>query len=162
MRRCILDVVQHDLTIEKPCTARVGLDNVKGFLQGGFDAWKNANKKTDLIIDVEADELKMDLQFDEDKTAVIDVRKPSEFEGGHIDVAQNFSLADLEKNLGELPEHKNMYVHCAGGYRSVIAASMMKKAGYHNLRNVIGGWGTITKVPEMPIVLPVPKEAQLN
>ena len=142
--------------------ARVGLDNVKGFLDGGFDAWKNANKKTDLIIDVEADELKMDLQFDEDKTAVIDVRKPSEFEGGHIDVAQNFSLADLEKNLSELPEHKNMYVHCAGGYRSVIAASIMKKHGFHNLRNVLGGWGAISKLPDMPLVKPIPREAELN
>ncbi len=141
---------------------RVGLDKVIGYLQGGFEAWKSANKKFDLVINVEADELKMDLQYDEDKMAVIDVRKPSEFEGGHIDIAQNFSLANLENEMTDLPDNKNMYVHCAGGYRSVIAISLMKKEGYHNVRNIVGGWGTITKVPEMPIVLPVPKEASLN
>ena len=142
--------------------SRVGLDKVIGYLQGGFEAWKNANKKFDLVINVEADELKMDLQYDEDKMAVIDVRKPSEFENGHIDIAQNFSLAELSEEMTDLPENKNLYVHCAGGYRSVIAISLMKKEGYHNVRNIVGGWSEIMKVPEMPIVLPVPKETQLN
>ncbi len=142
--------------------SRVGLDNVKGFLQGGFESWKNAGKKIDMIINIEADELKIDLQFDENKMAVIDVRKPSEFEDGHIDVAENFSLADLEKNIGAIPENKNLYVHCAGGYRSVIAASILKKHGVHQLRNVLGGYGVIAKIPDMPITLPSDKKVQLN
>jgi rhodanese-related sulfurtransferase len=142
--------------------ARVGLDNIKGYLKGGFEAWKNAGKTCDLIINVEADELRIDMQYDADKMAIIDVRKPTEFEAGHIDVAENFSLADLEKEIEDLPEHKNLYVHCAGGYRSVIAASIMKQHGIHQLRNVIGGWGAITKINDMPIELPQPKNAELN
>ncbi|MEY2828843.1 MAG: hypothetical protein RIQ33_701 [Bacteroidota bacterium] len=142
--------------------ARVGLDNIKGYLKGGFDAWKNSGKTCDLIINVEADELRIDMQYDADKMAIIDVRKPTEYEAGHIDVAENFSLADLEKEIEDLPEHKNLYVHCAGGYRSVIAASIMKQHGFHQLRNVIGGWGAITKIDDMPIELPQPKNAELN
>jgi rhodanese-related sulfurtransferase len=141
---------------------RVGLDNIKGYLQGGFEVWKSADKKIDIIINIEADELKMDLQFDADKLAVIDVRKPSEFEAGHIDIADNFSLANLTNEIEELPENKNLYVHCAGGYRSVIAASILKQKGIHNLRNVIGGWGSITKIADMPIALPEPKNIELN
>jgi glyoxylase-like metal-dependent hydrolase (beta-lactamase superfamily II)/rhodanese-related sulfurtransferase len=141
---------------------RVGLDNIKGYLQGGFEAWKSADKKIDIIINIEADELKMDLQFDADKLAVIDVRKPSEFEAGHIDIADNFSLANLTNEIEELPEYKNLYVHCAGGYRSVIAASILKQKGIHNLRNVIGGWGSITKIADMPIAVPEPKNIELN
>ncbi|MEY4876920.1 MAG: hypothetical protein RL708_2069 [Bacteroidota bacterium] len=142
--------------------SRVGLDKVQGYLKGGFEAWKNAGKTCDIIISVDADELRIDMQYDADKIAIIDVRKPTEFEAAHIDVAENFSLADLEKEIEELPENKNLYVHCAGGYRSVIAASIMKQHGIHQLRNVNGGWGSISKIEDMPIALPQPNDIGLN
>ncbi len=140
--------------------ARVGFDHIIGYLSGGFEAWKTAGMKIDMIINVDADELRMDMQFDE-KLSIIDVRKPSEFANGHIDVALNFSLADLESTIADLPNQDNLYVHCAGGYRSVIAASIMKKYGIHTVRNVLGGWAKITEVTDMPLALPS-KSAALN
>jgi len=139
---------------------RVGFEKVVGYLEGGFDAWKAAGKKLDMIINVEPEELRMDMQFDENME-IIDVRKPSEFDNGHIDVALNFSLAELENRLPELPAGNNLYVHCAGGYRSVIGASIMKKYGLHTVRNVLGGWAKITEVSDMPLALPS-KAATLN
>ncbi|HXS58844.1 MAG TPA: rhodanese-like domain-containing protein [Hanamia sp.] len=124
--------------------ARVGFDNVEGYLKGGFDAWKNAGEKIDLVIDVEADELAMDLPFD-DKLLVVDVRKPNEFIEGHVKDSLNIPLSEMTDvaQIAHLEEDQNIYVHCAGGYRSVIAASLLKQQGYHNLRNVLGGWGKI-------------------
>jgi rhodanese-related sulfurtransferase len=139
---------------------RVGFEKVVGYLEGGFEAWKLAGKKIDMIINVEPEELRMDMQFDENME-IIDVRKPSEFDNGHIDVALNFSLAELENRLPELPAGNNLYVHCAGGYRSVIGASIMKKYGLHTVRNVLGGWAKITEVSDMPLALPS-KAATLN
>ena len=124
--------------------ARVGFDNVEGYLEGGFDAWKNAGEKIDLVIDVEADELAMDFPFD-DKLLVVDVRKPNEFAEGHVKDSLNIPLSEMTDvaQIAQLEEDQNIYVHCAGGYRSVIAASLLKQQGYHNLRNVLGGWGKI-------------------
>jgi glyoxylase-like metal-dependent hydrolase (beta-lactamase superfamily II)/rhodanese-related sulfurtransferase len=124
--------------------ARVGIDNVEGFLEGGFEAWKAAGEKTDIIIDVEADELAMDLPFD-DNLLVLDVRKPNEFNEGHVKGAMNLPLSEMTDvaQIAALEENQNIYVHCAGGYRSVIAASLLKRQGYHNLRNVLGGYEKI-------------------
>lgn len=124
--------------------ARVGFDKVEGFLNGGYDAWKAAGEKTDLIIDVEADELAMDLPFD-DHLAVLDVRKPGEFADGHVKDAINIPLAEMidVAQIAQLEEDQNIYIHCGSGYRSVIASSLLKRQGYHNLRNVLGGWEKI-------------------
>lgn len=124
--------------------ARVGLDNIIGHLAGGFEAWQEAGLPIDLIIDIEADELAMDIVHD-GNAVVVDVRKESEFADGHIDIAKNLPLSEMTDpgNLSFIDEKDNMYIHCAGGYRSVIAASMLKKQGYHNLRNVLGGWASI-------------------
>ena len=124
--------------------ARVGFSNVAGYVDGGFEAWKNAGEEIDLIIDVEADELAMDLPFDE-KIVVVDVRKPAEFADGHVKKAMSLPLDEMTNpvNLADFEEEQNIYVHCAGGYRSVIAASLLKKQGIHNIRNVLGGWGKI-------------------
>ncbi|RYE00670.1 MAG: rhodanese-like domain-containing protein, partial [Sphingobacteriales bacterium] len=126
--------------------ARVGFHNMAGYLEGGFDAWRAAGEPIDLIIDVEADELAMDLPFDEN-LIVVDVRKPAEFAEGHVKGAQNVPLNDLTDplNIAQFEDEQNLYVHCAGGYRSVIAASLLKRQGIHNLRNVLGGWGAIKK-----------------
>jgi len=133
--------------------ARVGFSKMEGYLEGGFEAWQQAGEEVDMIIDVEADELAMDLPFDQ-HLVVVDVRRETEFADGHIHGAQNIPLAEMTDpgNLATLEEHQNLYVHCAGGYRSVIAASIMKRQGIHNLRNVLGGWGTISKQEGIEIV----------
>ncbi len=133
--------------------ARVGIDNIQGYLDGGFEFWKNSGEKIDLIIDIEPDELAMDLPFD-DHLEVLDVRKESEFEAGHIKGAINMPVQTLMDplNIAMLDENDNLYIHCAGGYRSVIAASIIKKHGYHNLRNVLGGFAQIKTLKNIPIV----------
>ncbi len=124
--------------------ARVGFDNVEGYLDGGIEAWKNAGEIIDIIIDVEANELAMDLPFDEN-LIVLDVRKENEFAKGHVKDSMNFPLADMNDValIANLEENKNIYIHCGGGYRSLIAASILKKHGYHSIRNIVGGWGKI-------------------
>jgi len=124
--------------------ARVGFDKVKGFLHGGFAAWMDAGEPIDMIIDVEADELAMDIPFDEN-LVILDVRRETEFADGHVKDAVNLPLQELADpgTMANLEEKHNLYVHCGGGYRSVIAASLLKRQGIHNLRNVTGGWGKI-------------------
>ncbi len=135
--------------------ARVGIDKVQGYLNGGVEAWRNAGEEIDMIIDIDADELAMDIPHD-NKLEVIDVRKPGEFENGHVKGASNVPLDTLTDplNIALIDSDANLYIHCAGGYRSVIAASLLKRQGYHNLRNVLGGWGKIKDIKEMPIVKP--------
>ncbi len=126
--------------------ARVGFDKIKGYLDGGYDAWKNAGEEIDLIIDIEADELMMDIPFD-NNLVIIDVRKPVEFAEGHLKDAMNIPLNDLADpgSMANFNEEQNLYVHCAGGYRSVIASSLLKRQGIHNLRNIAGGWAKIKR-----------------
>lgn len=133
--------------------SRVGIDNVQGYLQGGFEAWRDANEKIDMVIDIEPEELAMDIPHDS-KLEVIDVRKPSEFDTAHVKGAYNAPLDTLmdPMNVAMIDTENNLYIHCAGGYRSVIAASLLKRQGYHNLRNVLGGFGKIKDVDGMPIV----------
>jgi len=132
--------------------ARVGFDKVSGFLQGGFEAWQNAGEKIDLVIDIEADELAMDLPFDEN-LLVLDVRKPNEFSEGHVKNAMNLPLAEMADvaQIAMLEEDQNIYIHCEAGYRSVIAASLLKRQGYQNLRNILGGWAKIKEEKKIPI-----------
>ena len=133
--------------------ARVGIDNVQGYLEGSFAAWQAAGEPIDLIIDIEADEFAMDLPHDP-LLDVIDVRKPAEFDAAHVKGARNFPLDTLTDplNVAIIEDDHNLYVHCAGGYRSVIAASLLKRHGYHNLRNVVGGFGKIKNEKRIPIV----------
>ncbi|HRO41352.1 MAG TPA: rhodanese-like domain-containing protein [Flavipsychrobacter sp.] len=135
--------------------ARVGIDNVQGYLQGGIEAWKNAGQRIDMIIDIEPEELAMDIPHDT-RLEVIDVRKEGEFESGHVKGAVNIPLNTLTDPaiVANIDDEKNLYIHCAGGYRSVIAASLLKRQGYHNLRNVLGGYGKMKAVKKMPLVLP--------
>jgi glyoxylase-like metal-dependent hydrolase (beta-lactamase superfamily II)/rhodanese-related sulfurtransferase len=133
--------------------ARVGFDKVKGFLGGGFEKWKAAGEDIDMIIDIEADELMMDLPYD-DNIVVVDVRRTTEFAEGHLKEAVNLPLQELTDPgmMANLEETQNIYVHCAGGYRSVIASSLMKRQGIHNLRNVLGGWNKIKEQEKVEIV----------
>ena len=133
--------------------SRVGFEKMKGYLKGGFEAWKDAGEKIDMIIDVEADELLMDKPHDPN-LLVVDVRRETEFADGHLEDALNVPLTDMTDPamLAQFEDDQNLYVHCAGGYRSVIAASMMKRQGIHNLRNVLGGWGKIKEQEKVKIV----------
>jgi len=121
--------------------ARVGFENVVGYLEGGFPAWEAAGEQKDLIITVEPDELAMDIPHDEN-LVILDVRKPAEFASGHIKDAVNLSLIDMKDpgNLADMEDNLNFYVHCQGGYRSIIACSLLKREGIHNIRNVEGGY----------------------
>ncbi|MFL5788391.1 MAG: rhodanese-like domain-containing protein, partial [Flavisolibacter sp.] len=108
--------------------ARVGFSNVKGYVKGGFDAWIAAGEEKDMIIEVEADELAMDIPFD-DNLVVVDVRKSTEFADGHIKSALNIPLEEMNDplNISSFDDTQNIYVHCQGGYRSVIATSLLKR-----------------------------------
>jgi len=127
--------------------ARVGFEKFDGYLDGSYEAWLAADEKIDMIIDVEADELAMDIPFDPN-IVIVDVRKETEFDESHVKDAINIPLVDLvdPASMVNLDDHHNVYVHCAGGYRSVIALSLLKRQGIHNLRNVIGGYAMIKEL----------------
>jgi hydroxyacylglutathione hydrolase len=133
--------------------ARVGFDKVIGYLEGGYEAWKKAGEPLDMIIDVEADELMMDMPHDPN-LVVVDVRRPAEYADGHLKNSINLDLNDLidPANMANLEEDQNIYVHCQGGYRSVIASSLLKRQGIHNLHNVLGGWNAIKQQEKAEIV----------
>lgn len=134
--------------------SRVGFDNVVGYLDGGFEAWKDANMEIDTITSISAEEFAKD--FEEKKDVVFDVRREGEYIAEHVDGAKNTQLDYLNNYLSEFPEDKTFYVHCAGGYRSVIAASILKSRGIHNLVDVAGGYDAIKKtdIPRTDYVCP--------
>jgi len=128
---------------------RVGFEKIGGYLKGGYEAWLSANEAFDIIIDVEADELAMDIPFDE-QLVIVDVRKETEYADGHVKQAINIPLLELNDpaSMANLEDNHNIYIHCAGGYRSVIASSLIKKEGIHNIRNVVGGWNSIKELKD--------------
>ena len=121
--------------------SRVGFDNTLGYLKGGFEAWQAAKKEMDTITSVEATELKDVLK--NKSVAVFDVRKETEYISEHIPTAQNTPLSFLNNHLAEFPAKETFFVHCAGGYRSMIAISILKSRGIHNLVDVAGGFKAI-------------------
>lgn len=124
--------------------ARVGFVKFEGYLDGGYDSWLSAGEKVDMIINVAADELAMDIPYDTN-LQVVDVRKEIEFADSHVKNAINMPLADMTNValIAAFEENQNLYLHCGGGYRSVIACSLLKKQGLHNVRNIAGGWAKI-------------------
>jgi glyoxylase-like metal-dependent hydrolase (beta-lactamase superfamily II)/rhodanese-related sulfurtransferase len=129
--------------------ARVGFENIIGHIAGGFNTWAQANESTDLIIDVEADELAMDIPFDPNMV-IVDVRKTTEFDKGHLKEALTIPVEELTDpaSMANFDDNQNIYIHCAGGYRSVIASSLIKRQGIHNIRNVIGGYKAICEIAD--------------
>jgi glyoxylase-like metal-dependent hydrolase (beta-lactamase superfamily II)/rhodanese-related sulfurtransferase len=135
--------------------ARVGYDYTIGYLQGSFEAWKQAGKEADTISSISAEEFAK--RFEQDNAIkVVDVRKPGEFQAEHVETAQLASLDFFNDHLAELPKEETMYLHCAGGYRSMIAASILKARGIDNIVNVEGGFKAIaaTNVPKTAFVCP--------
>lgn len=119
--------------------ARVGYDYVIGYLEGGFDAWKSAGMETDHIAQVSAAELAERLRADKN-LPILDVRKESEFASEHVPAALNTPLDDVNSSMTQLDKNKTYYVHCAGGYRSMIFASILQARGYDKLIEVKGGF----------------------
>ncbi|MCZ8198156.1 MAG: rhodanese-like domain-containing protein [Flavobacterium sp.] len=126
--------------------ARVGYDNTLGYLKGGFESWKNAGLEFDTVTSVSAgklDEILKQVQNDNNKVPVFDVRKPGEYSAEHIIDVPSTPLDFLNEHIAEFPKEETFYLHCAGGYRSMIAASILKARGYHNVVNVLGGFSAI-------------------
>jgi glyoxylase-like metal-dependent hydrolase (beta-lactamase superfamily II)/rhodanese-related sulfurtransferase len=118
--------------------SRVGYDHTIGFLQGGFDAWKNAGKETDHITSITADELAHIMS--REKVNILDVRKKSEYNSEHIADAENAPLDYVNESMVQVDKNKTCYVHCAGGYRSMIFTSILRARGYDKLIDVKGGF----------------------
>jgi glyoxylase-like metal-dependent hydrolase (beta-lactamase superfamily II)/rhodanese-related sulfurtransferase len=121
--------------------ARVGYDYCIGYLAGGFDAWKNVGNEIDTIESINAETL-----FNigsENEISIVDVRKKSEFDSEHIIDAENLPLDFINQNFTSIDKNKTHYIHCAGGYRSMIFISILKARGYNNLINVAGGFKSI-------------------
>ncbi|MBC7383693.1 MAG: MBL fold metallo-hydrolase [Bacteroidia bacterium] len=135
--------------------ARVGFDNVKGYLKGGFETWISARRKVDMVISISAEEFALDIKHNE-KAVVVDVRKPGEFNAGHVLNATSVPLSELIERIEELEKSSELLIHCAGGYRSMMAASLMKRNGYYNIKNV---WGGYAKIKEEEVNLVEPKGA---
>ncbi len=121
--------------------ARIGFDSALGYLKGGMDAWVAANYPTDSIQSLTVDVFNQ--KFNTETDTVLDVRRKSEYESEHVIGAINAPLDYFDENLATVPKDKTTYVHCAGGYRSMIFASLAKAKGYNNLINVEGGFKAI-------------------
>ncbi len=121
--------------------SRVGFDNIIGYLEGGIDAWKDAGKEIDTVESIKGEEFAKRIAAHEGP--VFDVRKQSEYLSEHVIDAENTPLDELNDHLAEFPKDGIFFIHCAGGYRSMIAASILKARGIHNLVDVMGGFGAI-------------------
>ncbi len=132
--------------------ARVGYDNTLGFLKSGFKSWLQAGKQIDTIESIPANEFAK--RYNTSRPAVLDVRKESEYNLGHVKNAVNVPLDFLNEHLARIPKEAEVYIHCAGGYRSMIAASILKARGWENIIDVSGGYKAIseTDVPRTEYV----------
>ena len=124
--------------------SRVGFDNTIGYLEGGLEGWKAAGMEVDKVTSMEVEKV-ANILADAPETPVFDVRKQSEFAAGHVADAQNTPLDYLNDYLASFPKEETFYVHCKSGYRSMIAASMLKARGYHNIVDIKGGYQAITQ-----------------
>lgn len=158
----ILDVKQEILLItysgkEKESItrlSRVGYDFTIGFLEGGFESWKNENKAYETVERITAQEFEK--HFSKDNPVVFDVRKRSEFDSQHIKGAINVPLNEINNHLAQFPKETPFVLHCAGGYRSMIAASILKQRGWKSFVDVSGGFNEIEKttIPKTEYVCP--------
>jgi glyoxylase-like metal-dependent hydrolase (beta-lactamase superfamily II)/rhodanese-related sulfurtransferase len=129
--------------------ARVGYDHTIGYLQGGFAAWKNANRETDQIESIDANEFSDKVK--RQKLKVLDVRRTSEYLSEHIVDAVSMPLDYINDHFTSLDRDQTYYIHCAGGYRSMIFASILKARGFTNLIEVRGGFKAIKEIQTVPV-----------
>lgn len=142
--------------------ARVGYDNSIGYLKGGFAAWAQAGREVDRIQTIDVNTFAQ--QYQEDKAIrILDVRKPGEWSGEHIESAQHFALDYINANMGEIQPDHQYYLHCRSGYRSTVAASILKARGFEDLINVQGAFTDIinSTIPTTQFVCPSTKEAEV-
>jgi glyoxylase-like metal-dependent hydrolase (beta-lactamase superfamily II)/rhodanese-related sulfurtransferase len=134
--------------------SRVGYDNTLGYLEGGIEAWKQAGKDIETLESISAQEF--ETRVNSGKVHILDVRKDGEFISSHIEGAQHFALDFINEHMNEIDKHTTYHIHCAGGYRSVIAASILKARGYNQLVDVAGGFAAIkeTNIPVTAYVCP--------
>ncbi len=157
----ITDIKQEILLVAEPGReeeaiirlSRVGYDHTIGYLTGGFSTWLDAGKEVDQVERLSAEEV---ANMYANQPIIIDVRKKSEFDSEHIVNAINIPLNEINKHFSSFPTTENFIVHCAGGYRSMIAASILKSRGYHNFKDVVGGMTDLLKtdVPKTEYVCP--------
>jgi rhodanese-related sulfurtransferase len=157
----ITDIQQEILLVTEPGQekeaiirlSRVGYDHSLGYLDGGFDAWKSEGREIDAVNRITADEFAVNYK---EKKPTFDVRKRSEFEAEHVEDVVNIPLNEINQHLAKFPENEDFILHCAGGYRSMIAASILKSHGIHNFVDVIGGMAAIAKTdaPKTAYVCP--------
>ena len=133
--------------------SRVGFDHVLGYLNGGVEAWKKAGKETDKITRITAQELEKQIS---ENSKVIDVRKDTEYSAEHLEIAESFPLSNINDWWNTLNNEEHFYLHCAGGYRSMIAASILNSRGIRNFTEIEGGYNKIreTQVPKTNFVCP--------
>lgn len=134
--------------------SRVGYDNTLGYLEGGIDAWITSGKDTDTLESISAETFAE--RAKSGNINILDVRKDGEYKSSHLENAQHFSLDFINSKMNEVSKDKTYHIHCAGGYRSVIAASILKARGFHNLIDIAGGFGAIKKtdLPTTDFVCP--------
>ena len=136
--------------------SRVGYDNTLGYLEGGIESWKAAGKDIETIKSISVDEFSK--HFNAEDIQVLDVRKDGEYNSEHLkgDNVKHFSLDYINDNMNSIDKNQTYYVHCAGGYRSVIAASILKARGFDNLIDIAGGFGAIknSDLPTTEFVCP--------
>jgi hydroxyacylglutathione hydrolase len=131
---------------------RVGFDNLIGYLEGGFETWRKAGKEVDIIDRITAEKFAKEINIQENK--VIDVRKESEYAAEHVEEAFSRPLADINNWIKDINPKEHFYLHCAGGYRSMMAASILQARGYRNFTEIEGGFNAIaqTTVPKTNFV----------
>ena len=123
--------------------SRVGCDNCIGYLEGGIKIWGKSGNPTANLESISANKFIDTLKLN--KINILDVRKISEFENKHIEGSINFPLGQIQENISEINSKERLHVHCAGGYRSVIAISILKANGFDNLIDISGGFNEIKK-----------------
>jgi hydroxyacylglutathione hydrolase len=146
----VTEVGQEEETVTR--LTRVGFDNIVGHLKGGFDAWKNAGKEIDTVNRITATQFSNDVKIGESK--VLDVRKQSEYSAEHVEDAYSRPLAEINDWIKDINPEEHFFLHCAGGYRSMIAASILQARGYRNFTEIEGGFKAIaeTTVPKTDFV----------
>ncbi|WP_298899720.1 MBL fold metallo-hydrolase [uncultured Psychroserpens sp.] len=134
--------------------SRVGYDNTLGYLEGGIESWISAGNDIDTLESISAEEFADRVK--QGGVNILDVRKDGEYSSMHLEDAQHFALDFINENMNEVSKEKTYHIHCAGGYRSVIAASILKARGFHNLVDIAGGFGAIKKtdLPTTDFVCP--------
>jgi len=123
--------------------SRVGFDNIMGYLNGGFTSWLASGKEADVVDRITAEQFAKEVTIGEDK--VIDVRKETEYAAEHVDEAYNRPLAAVNEWIKDINPEEHFFLHCAGGYRSMMAASVLQARGYRNFTEVAGGFDAISK-----------------